>query len=76
MALQLRIGKHYKQKLINTQMSLAPHLIYKNTHLSLPTLTPNFVAKPMPIKMLDLPNSALPDLILSSKTEVFFSNLG
>jgi hypothetical protein len=42
----------------------------------LPTLTPNFVAKPMPIKMLDLPNSALPDLILSSKTEVFFSNLG
>jgi hypothetical protein len=28
------------------------------------------------IKMLDLPNSALPDLILSSKTEVFFSNLG
>jgi hypothetical protein len=40
----------------------------------LPTLTPNFVAKPMQIKILDLPNSALPDLILSSKTEVFFSN--
>jgi hypothetical protein len=39
----------------------------------LPTLTPNFVAKPMPIKILDLPNSALPDLIIRLKVDDLFN---